>query len=167
MSSRKVSQIQYALNNKALIQEHMAKHRQLWQTPDVDALGAEHSDVDQSNVRVFVRVRPLLPHDVAQESFSLVDVQHPRTVHFTHPTLTWNGGRFSTKTYEADSVVASDEGNTAVWERIGLSRSIEQCISQAGRELYVLAYGQTGTGKTYTTTSIEGCSPSLLLNLRG
>lgn len=39
-------------------------------------------------------------------------------------------------------------------------------ISQAGKELYVLAYGQTGTGKTYTTTSIECRSPLLFLNPR-
>lgn len=103
---------------------------------------------------MFVRVRPLLPHDHAQGAFSLAAVQPPHTIHFTHPTLTWSGGRFATKTYAADGVFDDSTENDEVWERVGMRRAVEGCFEQE-KEVYLLAYGQTGTGKTYTTTYIE------------
>jgi len=111
-----------------------------------------------TNISVFVRIRPLLPHDIQQDSYSLAAVQHPRTVHFTHPTLRWAGARFSTKTYESDGAFDELDDSKTVYQTTGLATSLEQCIAVPGKELYVLAYGQTGTGKTYTTTYIEGIS---------
>lgn len=39
---------------------------------------------------------------------------------------------------------------------MALSKELNRLLNNDGSEVSVVAYGQTGTGKTYTTTSIEG-----------
>ncbi|EIN14294.1 P-loop containing nucleoside triphosphate hydrolase protein [Punctularia strigosozonata HHB-11173 SS5] len=150
MAFVKRSQLDYILQNRSLIAAHMEKHQTLWQTRD-----NEGEPSTRSNIRVYVRVRPLLAHDIDKGCFSLAAVQPPQTIHFTHPTLTWNGGRFGTNTYEADRVFSSDDSNDAVWNGLDLNAVIKDSFAMGGKETYVLAYGQTGCGKTFTCTAVE------------
>lgn len=139
-----------ALKNKTIIQAHMRQHQSCWDAPlELDSKASSHP------IQVFVRVRPLLERDVESGAFSLVMVQPPRTVHFTHPTNRWTGGCFATKTYDADGVFDEETNNDTVYNGLGLQEMIKQALSEPGHEFCVMAYGQTGTGKTYTTTAIE------------
>lgn len=132
----------------------MRQHQSCWDAPlELDSKASSHP------IQVFVRVRPLLERDVESGAFSLVMVQPPRTVHFTHPTNRWTGGCFATKTYDADGVFDEETNNDTVYNGLGLQEMIKQALSEPGHEFCVMAYGQTGTGKTYTTTAIEGVDP--------
>lgn len=128
---------------------HMDAHRKTW-----DESAASIASEPSSPLRVFIRVRPLLPKDLEQDAFMLAAIQPPRTVHFTHPTLTWSGGRFATKTYEADGAFDVKTTNEHVWSTVGMDRVIGDCM-QREKEVFIVAYGQTGTGKTFTTTYLE------------
>lgn len=133
------------------MEAHIEKHKESWASPP-----SENEQEPLSSVSVYVRVRPLLAHDLEEGSYSLAAVQAPRTIHFTHPTLRFAGSRFATKTYQADGVFSDSDESASVYQRTGLLTSLKECVSTPAKELYVLAYGQTGTGKTYTTTYIEG-----------
>ncbi|KAG8923952.1 hypothetical protein FRC01_012135 [Tulasnella sp. 417] len=138
------------LKNKTVIQNHMRQHQKCWEAPpEPDNNASSHP------IQVFVRVRPLLQRDIDSGAFSLVMVQPPRTVHFTHPTNRWTGGCFATKTYDADGVFDEETTNDTVYDRLQLQGMVKQALSEPGHEFCVMAYGQTGTGKTYTTTAIE------------
>lgn len=129
----------------------MRQHQKCWEAPpELDSGASSHP------IQVFVRVRPLLERDIDSGAFSLVMVQPPRTVHFTHPTNRWTGGCFATKTYDADGIFDEETGNDTVYSRLELQDMVKQALSDPGHEFCVMAYGQTGTGKTYTTTAIEG-----------
>lgn len=65
-------------------------------------------------------------------------------------------GRIATKTYEADAIFPEASENSEVYGGMGVTRELARLLSTNGSELSIVAYGQTGTGKTYTTTSIEG-----------
>ncbi|KAH9836793.1 P-loop containing nucleoside triphosphate hydrolase protein [Rhodofomes roseus] len=58
-------------------------------------------------------------------------------------------GRFSTKSFRASAVFGSDLDNDAVYKGMRVSQAVEQCLNFDARELSILAYGQTSTGKTY------------------
>lgn len=134
---------------KHLIEAHIDAQRQTWDTSSPPS-----APNNAATLRVYVRVRPLLPRDLEQGAFALAAVQAPCTIHFTHPTLTWSGGRFATKTYEADGVLDTDAHNDEVWASVGMERVIKEAM-ECEKEVCLVAYGQTGTGKTYTTTYLE------------
>ncbi|KAF8603649.1 P-loop containing nucleoside triphosphate hydrolase protein [Ceratobasidium sp. AG-I] len=145
----------YVLKNKDVVQTHMERHKQTWtEKPTLI------SDIS-SPIRVFIRVRPILPPD---NSFSLIYVQPPRTIHFTHPTHRWAGGRFATKTYDSDGVFDVEASNEDVFVGMGVDVGVGECVRESGREFCVLAYGQTGTGKTFSMTGIEERIGSTIFN---
>lgn len=106
-------------------------------------------------VLVFVRVRPLLEHDAKMGAYSLIMTQPPPTIHFTHTTMRWAGGRFATKTFGAEGVFTEDASNDEVYVGMGIENSFQDCILDGGHEHYVVAYGQTGTG--YFLLSYHSC----------
>ncbi|KZT10226.1 P-loop containing nucleoside triphosphate hydrolase protein [Laetiporus sulphureus 93-53] len=141
--------VKYVLQNKGSIQTHMAKHKATW-GPEPPA-----AQVEEGLIEAYVRVRPLLEHDLDCGAFSLIDIQGRHTVHFTHPTVRAIGGRFSTKSFSACSVFGADTDNDSVYTAMNVAQTVQQCLDFNRSELSVLAYGQTGTGKTYTTTALE------------
>ncbi|KZT68750.1 P-loop containing nucleoside triphosphate hydrolase protein [Daedalea quercina L-15889] len=143
--------VKYVIHNKALIQQHMAQHRSTWQPEQ----SASTLHANSSLVETFIRVRPLLDKDHACGAFSLIDVQEPRTLHFTQPLVRALGGRFSTKSFKASSVFGSEVDNDAVYNGMRVPHAVQECLAFKTRELSILAYGQTGTGKTYSTTALE------------
>lgn len=128
----------------------MKKHKETW----IPAHNSEDA-VDQS-IQVFIRSRPLLERDISAGYYSLLAVQPPSQVHLTHPTIRWGGGRFATKTFEADGVFSEDSSNQQVYETMKVKELVTRCVDEPGSQVSILAYGQTGTGKTFTSTAIEG-----------
>ena len=61
----------------------MAQHRATWQPEQSEATQQGSGNL----VETFIRVRPLLEKDLACDAFSLIDVQAPRTLHFTQPLV--------------------------------------------------------------------------------
>lgn len=49
-----------------------------------------------------------------------------------------------------------EASNEDVFVGMGVDEGVQECVKESGREFCVLAYGQTGTGKTYSMTGIEG-----------
>lgn len=147
MSADQSKALQFILQNKALVQQHMRRHEQTW----------VEQETPQPNeaVRVYIRGRPLLERDITIGCYSLLAVQPPSVLHFTHPTVRCAGGRFATKTYQADGVFCDDATSEEVYRAMNLSASVEKCVREPGSKFSLIAYGQTGSGKTYSTTAIE------------
>jgi kinesin family protein 2/24 len=141
-----------ALQSRALVEAHIAKHRSSW--PDLLNSHA-NEDLATASIRVFVRLRPLHSSETAGGAYAITAVQRPKFVHLTHPTLTWSGGRFTTRTFGTDGVFNGEDGNARVCEVMQIPETVSKCIEE-GKDACVLAYGQTGAGKTYTTTYLEG-----------
>ncbi|KAI0060653.1 P-loop containing nucleoside triphosphate hydrolase protein [Artomyces pyxidatus] len=144
--------IKYILEHKDIVESHIQKHKATWQPLAGDQTQQQPEDVP---INVFIRVRPLLQHDHDAGSYSLVEVQDQRLIHVTHPTIRWAGGRIATKTYDADGIYPDTASSDDVYNGMNITREITQVLHEHGRELSILAYGQTGTGKTFTTTAIE------------
>jgi kinesin family protein 2/24 len=81
--------------------------------------------------------------------------------------MRWGGGRFATKTFQADGAFSDSATNDEVYERMGVLNNLEECVKVPGSSVSILAYGQTGCGKTYTTTAIEGALQSIGINTLG
>ncbi|KAI0045821.1 P-loop containing nucleoside triphosphate hydrolase protein [Auriscalpium vulgare] len=144
--------VMYILEHREIVQAHIQNHKLTWPPSRPDDSGNVAGDAP---VKVCIRVRPLLPRDEDAQSFSLVEVQDSQMIHVTHPTIRWAGGRIATKTYDADIVFSEIASSKDVYDGMRLTQEIAQLMHQDGSELSILAYGQTGTGKTFTTTSLE------------
>ncbi|KAF8320684.1 P-loop containing nucleoside triphosphate hydrolase protein [Clavulina sp. PMI_390] len=140
--------ITYVLEHRGVVDGHIRKHKATW--PRIVPPGEINAPI-----QVYVRVRPLLQIDHDAKSFSLATVQASRLIHVTHPTVRWAGGRIATKTYEADAIFDEDVDSSEVYNGMNLSTELDRLLSSDGSEISIVAYGQTGTGKTYTTTYIE------------
>ena len=107
-----------------------------------------------ANVDVFVRKRPLFPHEEAQDEFDVVTVTGPQqcTVHNTqmYPDLK----RMLVRHMRFPCRQAFDEAedNRRVYQR-SAAQLVEGAMDGGVSGLFM--YGQTGSGKTYTMTSIE------------
>ncbi|KAF8143350.1 P-loop containing nucleoside triphosphate hydrolase protein, partial [Mycena galopus ATCC 62051] len=66
------------------------------------------------------------------------------------PGMKWSGPTLTHKTYEADLAFGPDIGNEEVYQR-----TVMLSLALSGGVGCILAYGQTGGGKTYTMESIE------------
>lgn len=73
-------------------------------------------------------------------------------------------GRIATKTYEADAIFDEAIDSAGVYSGMNLSTELPRLLSHDGSELSIVAYGQTGTGKTFTTTYIEGAQANSFRN---
>lgn len=128
----------------------MRRHQETWPTVQ------QGETQPNESVQVYIRSRPLLERETAIGCYSLLAVQAPHTAHVTHPTMRCAGGRFSTKTYQADGVFAEDTTSEEVYHAMNLPTLVRNCVQEPGSSISIIAYGQTGSGKTYSTTAIEG-----------
>jgi hypothetical protein len=148
--------------NRKIIEAHVVNQRTTW---DLQQAADPAASDPVPSVRVFVRVRPLVVGKAAQantdEAYAVAEVQPPRLVHVSSPTMTWASASITTKTYEADSVFGPAADNAAVWRGLRLDEALGRTADGTGGHAFFLcAYGQTGSGKTYSTTYIEGRSIS-------
>ncbi|KIJ53976.1 hypothetical protein M422DRAFT_201072 [Sphaerobolus stellatus SS14] len=70
------------------------------------------------------------------------------------PTLKWNGPTLTQKSFEADFAFGTQSDNETVYQNTVVQSDMIPLVI-AGGVACILAYGQTGTGKTFTMSSLE------------
>lgn len=119
----------------------------------------------KGNIRVFCRVRPILPSDAQRVDdttpapYTYPDSHHSLSVYgrnkqITLPTnaQTFHGGaRAQSNTFAFDRVFGPNTSQEDVW------RDVKDIVRSAcdGYSCCVFAYGQTGSGKSYTMEGSE------------
>lgn len=103
----------------------------------------------QGNIRVFCRVRP----SVANEQASVISFWEDETLTITDAETS------STKNFTFDKVFDQQSTQTQIFTEV--SPLIHSCMD--GFTVCIFAYGQTGTGKTYT---MEGTEAEIGVNYR-
>ena len=98
----------------------------------------------KGKIRVFARVRPLLPGE--QEGGTALALTFPDALTLAHE---WKG---AVKSYTFDSVFPPSASQAAVFD--DTRHLIQSAID--GYNVVVFAYGQTGSGKTHTVYGSEG-----------
>jgi hypothetical protein len=115
------------------------------------AAPAPASSPPSSNLRVVVRVRPLLRHEAGEEAV-LRATPDGRTV---HAVMSRSGDR-QTETlrrFTFDGVAGPSTAQTAFFDLSGIASLIDDALR--GVNVSVFAYGQTGSGKTYSMSGHE------------
>jgi len=107
------------------------------------------------NGRVVVRIRPLSSKELEQgckESITEMQSEYGVSSDSSGPeVLQVNGGSW----FEYDSVIGHQCTQQEVYERSGSFQSVTQDIFK-GYNVTLLAYGQTGAGKTFTMGTVIG-----------
>lgn len=112
-----------------------------------------------SHVRVVGRIRPLAAYESANGSTPVVkmmastDSSSPSNhdIIYVEPTE-GNGAGSETRWFQLDAVLDGESSQREVYERSGAHHAVTQDIFQ-GFNCTILAYGQTGAGKTFTMGS--------------
>eukprot|EP00249_Psilotum_nudum_P004228 c17768_g1_i2 orf=157-2334(+) len=99
----------------------------------------------KGNIRVFCRVRPLLPEDEDSGSEPPV-VQYPHSVELLGRTIELVQAQGQKYSFTFDKVFGPDVSQDAVFEEI--TQLVQSALD--GYKVCIFAYGQTGSGKTYT-----------------
>ena len=111
------------------------------------------------NFKVYVRVRPMLEREVQGKSEGCVrveDVQNfsrtppPQRIHVEDPSL----ARVSRGQYVFDRVFVEDATQAEVFDSVA-APLVHSCVHDK-KNITIFAYGQTGTGKTYTMEGTNG-----------
>ena len=104
--------------------------------------------------RIFVRVRPLLPAEMARAEYSALDVERSRQLVCHDARLARSGRRLTMihHWYWADKVFGATADEESVCDDV-LEPLLERVINGDG-DGTALLYGQTGAGKTHTMTSL-------------
>merc|ERR550519_3344502 len=106
------------------------------------------SQKDGQNIKVFVRCRPLNKDEKAARSYAVLECTGQREITVKEKQLS-----SLTKTFNYDRVFGPQSKQLDVYRAV-----VEPLIAQVlqGYNCTVFAYGQTGTGKTYTMEGGEG-----------
>lgn len=111
-----------------------------------------------SNVRVAVRVRPLLPHESEKghkRNLLSVDTDSSTISIFQQDNNT-------KKNYSFDKILTEEHSQQDVFEQLQIPGLISKVVD--GFHATVFAYGQTGSGKTFTMEGYEYKDPEKLNN---
>ncbi|ANB11921.1 Kip1p [Sugiyamaella lignohabitans] len=104
------------------------------------------STESESNIRVYVRCRGRNAREISENSGVVVKTNGGmKNKDITLQT----GNTYSNKTYTFDRVFGPEADQEMVYEEVA-NKSLEEMLQ--GFNCTVFAYGQTGTGKTYTMT---------------
>ncbi|XP_065165361.1 kinesin-like protein KIF3A [Atheta coriaria] len=96
------------------------------------------------NVRVIIRIRPMSKKDHAEGNLDIIELDDEESVlTLTKPT----GGHEKTKTFKFDHVFGTDCTQMEIYRHIAYP-IVEKTLQ--GYNGTIFAYGQTGTGKTFT-----------------
>lgn len=105
------------------------------------------------NIQVVVRVRARNAREIAAKSPSVVEVSEDSSNPFVTIKNDTLGVDLSSKTYKVDQVYGSHADQHAIFTNV--ARPLFHDFLN-GLNVTILAYGQTGTGKTYTMCGDEG-----------
>ncbi|XP_021726252.1 kinesin-like protein KIN-14C [Chenopodium quinoa] len=97
----------------------------------------------KGNIRVFCRVRPLLPEDGCASDFPVISYPASDEGHEQGIDLTQSGQKYA---FTFDKVFTHEASQTDVFSEI--SELVQSALD--GYKVCIFAYGQTGSGKTYT-----------------
>ncbi|CAL4890923.1 unnamed protein product [Urochloa decumbens] len=101
----------------------------------------------KGNIRVFCRCRPLNAEEIAEGALAVVGFESAKD-----GELIVKGHVSSKKVYKFDSVFSPEEDQEKVFEKTApFATSVLD-----GFNVCIFAYGQTGTGKTFTMEGTEG-----------
>lgn len=102
----------------------------------------------KGNIRVFARLRPLIPREVASSSaLAPISVLGSSELHLTSVSLSATGAeRPTTHPFSFDRVFGQGATQGEVWEEV---KDLAQSCCD-GYNVCVFAYGQTGAGKSWT-----------------
>ncbi|KAF1882806.1 hypothetical protein Lal_00002987 [Lupinus albus] len=103
----------------------------------------------KGNIRVFCRVRPLLPDESCNTDGKLISYPTSMEAAGRGIELTQNGQKHS---FKFDKVFAPDASQEDVF--IEISQLVQSALD--GYKVCIFAYGQTGSGKTYTMMGRPG-----------
>ena len=113
---------------------------------------------DGNRINVFARLRPTNVRDRAEVAWVEpgIVVLHP-----DRKGITLTGAK---KDYDYDGTFGVDSNNKQIWEKVG--RPIVENVFK-GYSGSIMAYGQTGTGKSFTMSSMHsGCEGVILQNMQ-
>ncbi|XP_062202871.1 kinesin-like protein KIN-14R [Phragmites australis] len=101
----------------------------------------------KGNIRVFCRCRPLNSEEIAEGASTAIDFESAKD-----GELIVRGHVSSKKVFKFDSVFSPEEEQEKVFEKTApFATSVLD-----GFNVCIFAYGQTGTGKTFTMEGVEG-----------
>ncbi|RZB76986.1 Kinesin-like protein KIN-14N isoform C [Glycine soja] len=103
----------------------------------------------KGNIRVFCRVRPLLPDEGSSTEGKIISYPTSMEASGRGIELTQNGQKHS---FTYDKVFAPDASQEEVF--IEISQLVQSALD--GYKVCIFAYGQTGSGKTYTMMGRPG-----------
>ncbi|CAG9465708.1 unnamed protein product [Pedinophyceae sp. YPF-701] len=112
----------------------------------------------KGKIRVYARVRPILPHETKQGQS--VALSYPDRFTLAHP---WKDSK-KPRTYEFDTVFTPNETQEQVFE--DTCHLVQSALD--GYNVCIFAYGQTGSGKTHTiygTHEQPGLTPRAMHHL--
>ncbi|KAL3631652.1 Kinesin-like protein KIN-14S [Castilleja foliolosa] len=141
------------LSNKYLEERDLLKKKYLDECSERKRLYNEVIEL-KGNIRVFCRCRPLKHDDIAKEASSVVDfdTSQENELHII-------GSDSSRKQFKFDHVFGPEDNQEAVFvQTLPIVTSVLD-----GYNVCIFAYGQTGTGKTYT---MEGTPEDRGVNYR-
>jgi hypothetical protein len=101
--------------------------------------------MQSSNVRVVVRVRPMLPSEKRQDLATLLRTQDDNTIVLRH---TQRRGQVMDKRFHFDGILDGKKNQMDTYNALKVDSLVQSVIQ--GYNATVFAYGQTGSGKTYT-----------------
>jgi len=105
----------------------------------------------QNTVRVLVRARPLLAAEAARGQTEVVECPDAKTVCVTLPSNVQGQG--VVRTFDFGMACGSELHQAAVYEHSGAAQFAEMALE--GFPATILAYGSTGSGKTYTMSGLD------------
>ncbi|XP_028761771.1 kinesin-like protein KIN-14N isoform X2 [Neltuma alba] len=103
----------------------------------------------KGNIRVFCRVRPLLPDDSCNGECKIISFPASMEAAGRGIDLNQSGQRYS---FTFDKVFAPDASQEEVF--VEISQLVQSALD--GYKVCIFAYGQTGSGKTYTMMGKPG-----------
>ncbi|KAK9054792.1 hypothetical protein SSX86_025871 [Deinandra increscens subsp. villosa] len=125
---------------------HMLKNRCQFECSERRRLYNEVIEL-KGNIRVFCRCRPLSADEIAKGSTSVVDFDSAQ-----ENELKITGSDSSKKQFKFDHIFRPEDNQDAVFAQT--SPLVVSVLD--GFNVCIFAYGQTGTGKTFTMEGIDG-----------
>lgn len=96
-------------------------------------------------MRVAMRLRPMMPHELKRGDNSIISVPNQQ-----HVLLNTKQGQ---KQFRFNAVLNDEARQMDVFQACGVHELIQSAMD--GYSATIFAYGQTGSGKTYTMSGIE------------
>ncbi|OEL38553.1 Kinesin-like protein KIFC3 [Dichanthelium oligosanthes] len=139
---------QYAVNQYATLEREFKDLKEKFSEEAKERKDLYNKLIElKGNIRVFCRCRPLNAEEIAEGASTAIDFESAKD-----GELIVKGHVSSKKVFKFDSVFSPEEDQERVFEKTApFATSVLD-----GFNVCIFAYGQTGTGKTFTMEGVEG-----------